>query len=399
MTEPSPIDEPGGSMRDAASMQSVSILFPSTVTLQEIQFPDQDPTYFGDLAIDRILDAVTKGFESYDLRPIFRHIPHEEAVIGYRQAVLLDFSNDALSVPIQAFAAAMIRVRALRELSKKCFNKHQADAYMLATINRYCESIRAIDAGLAVGSPQSEGLRALAMAIGEYARSTRFGNLEAQASQCRRSLDVVRYTVLLHNGTVTVRDFEEEPDYKTVISKLFARFEQQDTSLHAKESKIDLYMGNVQSRILDGVARLNPEIFAALSNFVGNNAGFIEPLLTQFEREAQFYRAWLAFTNALAASGLMFSLPKLVSDYAIGAQAGFDLALADKLHAEGHKIVSNDFYLQGAERIFVVTGPNQGGKTTFARMLGQMHYFANLGLTVPGREVRLKFFDRIFTHF
>ena len=119
----------------------------------------------------------------------------------------------------------------------------------------------------------------------------------------------------------------------------------------------------------------------------------------RFDREVQFYLGYLEFIEPLMAGGLKFCRVALHDGAEIFAEDGFDLSLAAKLASESRAPITNDFRLADPERVLVVTGPNQGGKTTFARMIGQVYFLAGLGLPVPAVSAALALPDRVFTHF
>jgi len=159
-------------------------------------------------------------------------------------------------------------------------------------------------------------------------------------------------------------------------------------------------LNHLEERILGLVARLYPDELGALDDFCARRAGYLDDTIRLFDREVKFYAAYLTFTAPMKAAGLDFCYPAVsTASKEVSAAAAFDLALASKLMPRATEVVRKDFYLTGPERIFVVTGPNQGGKTTFARMFGQLHYLAALGYPVPARQARLFLPDQVFTHF
>lgn len=385
-------------MMEPAMIPIISVLFADGAK-EGVKPPHDPPDYFGDLAIDQIIEAVTAGFAEYDLKPLFAIIPHEHSVIDERQAVFRDVADPAIDAAIRRFATSMRVTRERTSFAEKSHYPHQAAARMVEAIEQYGNGLVALADALAAAPVKSCWLSAFREAVRSHIAGTDFLAMREQVAGLRAALAAIRYTVLIRDNNVTVRSFEDEPDYNAIIAALFQKFQQGGGKPHELEIDRSPMMNQVTGEILHGVAKLNPETFTNLDAFVVRYRTFIDPMIARFDREIHFYVSWLDFTGHMGASGLTFCYPILADDRTIRVDSGFDLALAHKLLGERRSIVTNDFQLDGRERILVVTGPNQGGKTTFARTFGQMHYFANLGCTVPGRTARLHRFDRIFTHF
>jgi DNA mismatch repair ATPase MutS len=62
-------------------------------------------------------------------------------------------------------------------------------------------------------------------------------------------------------------------------------------------------------------------------------------------------------------------------------------------------IVGNDVTFDEGGRIFIITGPNQGGKTTYIQAIALAQVLFQAGLNVPGTAARISPVDGIYTHF
>jgi DNA mismatch repair protein MutS len=207
--------------------------------------------------------------------------------------------------------------------------------------------------------------------------------------------------MLFREDRVTVREYASESDYTVTILDRFARFRETSSEPTVPPTpKDDFGLNHIEECILEFVGLLFTDQFLSLDNYVNLHSDFIDEVIATFDREIGFFIAYLAFISPLKRAGLSFCLPEVsTSGKSSSASASFDLALASKLVREGQPVVRNSFNLSGVERLIVVSGPNQGGKTTFARMFGQLHFLAALGCPVPGEQARLFLPDQLFSHF
>jgi len=213
-------------------------------------------------------------------------------------------------------------------------------------------------------------------------------------------LSIVKYTLDVGRGSVTVRKYDSEIDYAAAVGETFRRFQQGAVKVYSVTLNELPQFNHVKAAVMERVAKLYPEFFTDLDLYCKKNTTYLDNTIGSFHREIQFYISYLDYLAPLRRAGMNFCYPRLsVEGKELCALDVFDLALATALLAKGTTVVCNEFHLEGRERLFIVSGPNNGGKTTFARMFGQLHYLASLGCLVPGQNVKLFLFDQILTHF
>ena len=360
----------------------------------------QPPEFFADLNCDQIVDAITAGKDEYNLKPFFYACLQRVDAIKYRQEVMQELEQPSLYDRVIFFAGKMREVRDHLFRAGKAYYPEQKQAWFLDASDIYCDTINSFAAELGASDLKSRGFLAFRDYLARYITSSSFNALFRETKKLKAALAEIEYCIIIRGSSFTVRKYDGETDYSADVEKTFAKFKQGAVNDYKVKFPANADMNHIEAKIAEFVAKLHPELFAALGRFSNGNSNFTDQTIVVFDREVQFYIAYLEYSAALKRAGLPFCYP-LVSETnkEIYDRDGYDIALAQKLVGENSPVVCNDFYLKGRERILVVSGPNQGGKTTFARAFGQLHYLTSIGCPVPGKEAQLFLFDQLFTHF
>lgn len=368
---------------------------------QRVGVDEQDaPEFFKDLNLDQVVESITAGRQEYRLAPFFYTPLRDVDTISYRHEILRDLEDQRLRECVGSFARHMRAMREQLTQAGKLYYKYQKEAWFLEAIRSYCEAVSGLQRDLSGAAVGSRGLQAFREYLSRYVQSSAFTMLVAEMTELIEDLSAVTYSLLIRGDRITVGRYEAEADYAAEVEATFQKFQRGAAKDYRVEFSDYPEMNHIEAAILDRVALLWPEVFRALDGFHDRHQAYLDQTIAEFDREIQFYIAYLEYVNGFRAAGLSFCYPH-VSDRSkdVYASDTFDVALANRLVRERAPVVRNDFFLNAPERIFVVTGPNQGGKTTFARTFGQLHYLASIGCLVPGRAAQLFLFDALYTHF
>ncbi|GAB2546942.1 MutS-related protein [Gracilibacillus alcaliphilus] len=353
--------------------------------------------FFHDIHIHTIIQDIVKNNDEYDLFPLFYNKLSTIDAIKYRTAIMEEI-DCLLLEPLETFSRDMRKVRKYADYSKSSNEKYQQYKWLLDAAYIYCFAVKELHSSLSAIHLQSLGLRRFYKWLTYYISTTDFTMLDKDTLALRKEFDQIQYSMFIEEDNILIYPDDNENDYCQSLSRAF----KQEVEL-AGDSSLQLFAGvqlSEAEKELQTILRKHfPKPFGKLKPYYSKYAHFINDSIMNFDHELQFYIACLQYFRTLKHQGLRYCYPEISNQKELHIIAGYDLSLAtSELHVD-KKVIGNDFTLNPNERLCVLTGPNQGGKTTFARSLGQILYLSSIGCPVPSKQAKVFLFDKLFTHF
>ncbi len=353
-----------------------------------------------DLHLNDVIEAVTSRTDSFQ-RSVWYTPCTDVAVIDYRQAVVAELLQPDFRRIAKAFVEGMAHARQSVNAANTLPYPLPADLGRAEAIARFVTMASETTEHLVGLDPQSAGLREMTASLVDYTRGQGFRDLAAGIADVLNDLHGLEFELGTQSGTVWVGPVPDRQRWVEAIRTTFDRFRTGASPAVPKPQRPQRYMNHVEANILGLVARLFPEQLDRLRAFVATHADFLPAPLEDLAQELRFYLDYLGEADRLDREGVRFCLPRLQSEAAgpVRIVGMVDLALALGAKATREPLVPNDLVMSPSERVAFITGPNQGGKTTYARAAGQLAYIASLGLPVPARSASLPLLQPVLSHF
>jgi DNA mismatch repair protein MutS len=105
----------------------------------------------------------------------------------------------------------------------------------------------------------------------------------------------------------------------------------------------------------------------------------------------------VAASHAARAAEGSWTRPQLTDEPCIEIEAGRHAVVESALAQTGERFVANDLSMSAGDRLWLITGPNMGGKSTFLRQAALIALLAQAGAFVPAARARIGLVDRLFS--
>ena len=390
---------------------SVSLLWPNEVA----RLAGTDKAH-----LPNISEKVCEELGLSDLLPLSGgltdYFTADPDVILYRQETLADLARlPALSDTLARVVPILCDIRELRHLDRDTgTNAGDSYLYSITEIELYVQAVDTLAGGLSavVSESLSPAFRALTDRMTDLAASDGYQSLKARLADLSSHVHEVKSVTVGVNLDAACRPTEAgvislnaEP-FKSgrLLDKILRMSFKNDamtciaplTPLGKKQSENrQEALSGAFKGALEDVFRSSVKAWRAIvGDYVLDNTDFLLKLLPEIE----FVSRVSALEKRLTDAGYPLTTPVLrpMAEKAFDARGLYNPDVALRID---EKVVANDLTFDDSARIYVLTGPNRGGKSVITCAVGLAQAMTALGMRVAAESLTVSPVDGIFTHF
>lgn len=406
---------------------SFSLLWPDGVPPTKTT-QDLDGQCVRDLGLDSVVRSLSTGpFGRSKAQDILLSLTTDPAVIRYRQEIVADlWQNLTLTQQLEELLPEISALDSYRSAVDRDRSTLQDVTWRLGELEEFVNVVSGLTAAFqqTAGELQSAGLQELRRLVTETAADETYQQMAQALPEMLKTMRAKKSVTIgvnldrrLRPKAATLISVNDQEFAKSgFVERLFGlntslegigplhtvpEIDRQSTQggewANREVNPLLVPLFKDLARILDSIAQ---PIADALRAFVSVRTSFLAAL----SGDIAFYLAAVRLMERLQARGLPIARPEIVpADQRIfELEQAYNLNLA--LHLVGHDnlqtvLIQNDVPMNDSGRVFILTGPNQGGKTTYTQMVGLIQILAQAGLWVPAAAARVSPVDNIYTHF
>lgn len=388
-----------------------SLLFPTREAKQRHYLNEDNvyitPSVITELSLDWLLDMEPK-----ELIPLFTS---DAEVLEYRRECLDDImQNSELADVMRNVFPILKDISELRRLDADADDGTGAYLYSITEVELYVSCIETLHNGLLKldGKLKSRAFVSFADRIKELATSDYYKELNEKLKALTERVKDIKSITVGVNLDAELRPCDagvlsiNSESFKSgdVIDKILRlNFKNDEYTCIApltpfskgQSDNQKLAMSHALNTAINEIFRSSVRSWKKIvQSYVLENADFLLSVMP----EMRFLLHAAELMRDISECGGKLCVPDIADDdeKAFCAQSLYNPTIA--LRIEGDT-VENDIDFDDKGKIYVLTGPNRGGKSVITCAVGIAQAMVQLGLMAPAASLRLSCVDAIFTHF
>lgn len=386
------------------NVKEMSLLW---TTPKDTYFQLEDKTV-DDLNMTAVFDDITPTLTK-DMMALLQKIPTSMDTIKYRQGIMRDFVENGLL--LDGMKVNIEKLIKMKHLIKYSFQSEPNMYNLLSRMDEVWEIMSVTETLhqlLHDANLHSEGLIRIEKLLYDTIHGHVYEDFKADICQIRSMDEGIRCVKIginlddyLKPREVMLLSVEEEAfKYTRKMKKTRKVMRIGLNQIKAIPRKI---FAPDSLALPDALNNLELVIAPAMKALIDFCDGFNTILLDIYEpilTELMYYDMGLHIYRKVTEHHLVLCQPELIDAGQTKIEGLYNLNLAYTLmHSDKLRdMVDNDFTMTHGN-LFILTGANRGGKTTFTQSIGQIYWFTQLGYYVPARAAYMEVIDGLFTHF